>query len=178
MAFKVIVAADLNGGIGCNGQLLFKLPLDMKRFKQITTDANGGGTNAVIMGRVTYESIGRPLPNRYNIVVSSKTPNVQSADPTDISSPYFVRSLDDALALSKRLKAYNVFVIGGAKLYAEALLHNDCREILLTVVDNTRDIRADVFFPQICEPWVMTSCTEPILDGGYSTRYQSYERRK
>ena len=63
---RIIAAVDENNGLGYNGDLLFKIPEDLKRFKALTTG------NIVIMGRKTYESLGRPLPNRQNIVVTSK----------------------------------------------------------------------------------------------------------
>lgn len=69
--FDLVVARSLNFGIGLNGKLPWHLPSDLKMFKKIT--CSGTNKNAVIMGRKTYDSIGKPLPNRLNVIVSKNT---------------------------------------------------------------------------------------------------------
>jgi dihydrofolate reductase len=123
---KVIVACDLDGAIGKDNQLPWKLSWDLKNFKSLTM----GGT--VLMGRKTYNSIGHPLLGRRNIVLSNNKdlviPNVE-----------VVNDFYDALALDD-----NLFVIGGESLYRLALPF--AKELHMTVV-HTHIRDADAFFP-------------------------------
>ncbi len=125
----VIAAVARNGAIGKDNALLWRLPADLQFFKRTTLGC------PVIMGRKTYESIGRPLPGRRNIVISRNP--TWTAPGVDT-----VASLDDALALAA--DAPKVFVIGGAQIYAQALPHAD--QIILTEID--RDFEGDTFFPE------------------------------
>ena len=132
----IIAAVAENGCIGINNQLPWYLPEDLKYFRRLTT----GGV--VIMGRKTYESIGKPLPNRTNIVISRKA----GYHPEGIK---VVSSLEDALDLAAQVSEINgiddVFVIGGAQIYAQALpLAN---RLYLTEVQKT--VEGDAFFPPI-----------------------------
>ena len=132
----IIAAVTENGCIGINNQLPWYLPEDLKYFRRLTT----GGV--VIMGRKTYESIGKPLPNRTNIVISRKA----GYHPEGIK---VVSSLEDALDLAAQVSEINgiddVFVIGGAQIYALALpLAN---RLYLTEVQKT--VEGDAFFPPI-----------------------------
>ena len=127
MSLSLIVAMANNRVIGNNNRMPWHLPADFAYFKKITTG------HAVIMGRKTFESIGRPLPGRRNIVVSR---NVSyRADGTEV-----VASLNAAIDACKHQDA---FVIGGATLYAEALPRAD--RIYLTEVDASPD--GDTRFP-------------------------------
>ena len=115
MTFDVVVAHDLNRGIGINNALPWRCAPDMAHFKTLTTGKTDT-LSTVIMGRNTWASLPeafRPLPRRNNIVVS----NTLSALPGALVAP----SLDEALLLAK--PSSNTFVIGGAQLYAEALAH-------------------------------------------------------
>jgi len=124
----LIAAVARNGAIGKNNQLLWKLSEDLQFFKRTTMGC------PVIMGRKTYDSIGRPLPGRRNIVITRNA---------DWSAPGIdaVTSLDQALALV--VDAPKVFVIGGAQIYAEVLPR--VHEMVLTEIDH--DFDADAFFP-------------------------------
>lgn len=104
---ELIVAVAENGVIGRDNDLPWRLPDDLRHFKRVTTG------HTVIMGRHTWDSIGRALPDRENIVVSSRLAAGQL--PADVR---FARSLDDAIASARRPIA---FVIGGARLLAAAL---------------------------------------------------------
>jgi dihydrofolate reductase len=127
-ALSLIAAIARNGAIGKDNALLWRLPEDLQHFKRTTLGC------PVIMGRKTWDSIGRPLPGRRNIVI---TRNPQwHANGTD-SAP----SLEAALSLAA--EAPKVFVIGGAEIYAQALPMAD--ELVLTEVD--ADFDADAFFP-------------------------------
>ena len=124
---KAIVAMSQNRVIGNNGTIPWHLPEDFKFFKTTTIG------HAIVMGRKTYESIGKPLPGRENIILSrtmSETPGV-----------IIVRSPEDLLALENSL---NFFVIGGAEIYRLLLPH--CTELFVTKVPVT--IEGDTFFPE------------------------------
>ena len=117
--FDVVVAADEKGGIGKAGELPWKLPGDTKFFKELTSGTEDAAKrNAVIMGRKTWESIGRPLPGRTNIVVTRQSEyQAEGASVRD--------SLEEALKLAENIAAIDgaeqAFVIGGAELYRQAL---------------------------------------------------------
>jgi dihydrofolate reductase len=158
---SIIVAVDNQQGIGANDDLLWvrDLPADLANFKLVTT----GGS--VIMGRKTYESIGRPLPNRENIVVSSR--------PVAVEGVLTAVSLESAYELAR----YPIFVIGGGKLYASAIDTVD--RLYVTEVDATFD-QATVFFPAI-DPtqWHETSREHHDVDerNKYAFDFVIYERR-
>ncbi len=126
----IVVAIDKNNGIGADNDLLWQrdLPADLARFKKITT----GGS--IIMGRNTFKSIGRPLPNRENIVVTRT--------PTGVAGILSASSLESAYALAR----YPIFIIGGGQIYAQAI--NDADELYVTEVDAIFS-QATVFFPAI-----------------------------
>ena len=126
---SIIVAIDELGGIGKDNALLCHLPADLKHFKKITMG------KPIIMGRRTFESIGRPLPHRLNIIIS-QTLEARS----DI---HIVDSLHKALAMTA--SEPEVFIIGGARLFEEAL--SIAEYIYLTEIHH--QFKADVFFPQI-----------------------------
>jgi dihydrofolate reductase len=129
---SLIAAIGKNNELGKENKLLWSLPADMKHFKDITT------LHTVIMGRKTFESIGRPLPNRRNIVitknVSYKKEGVEVA-----------HSLAHALDLIKD-KNEEIFIIGGGELYKETMPIAD--KLYITHV-NAEDKEADTFFPEI-----------------------------
>jgi dihydrofolate reductase len=125
--FTLIVAMDAQRGIGNNNKLLFRLPEDMAFFKKTTTG------HPIIMGRKTFDSIGRALPNRRNIVITRNTEWQHEGVET-------ANSLDTAAAL---VGDVDVFVIGGEQIYTAALAHAD--RLLITEIDKTVD--SDAFFP-------------------------------
>jgi len=120
--FKAIVAMSLNRAIGKDNKLPWHLPEDLKWFKKLTTG------NVIIMGRKTWESIGKPLPNRESIVVSR----------TDIPGVRTVRTLSE---INPNADAREYFIIGGAQLFREALPL--CSDLYLTLVK--REVAGDVF---------------------------------
>lgn len=130
MKISIIVAAAENNVIGGNNQLLWRLPNDMKRFKSITTG------HTIIMGRKTYESMGRPLPNRRNIIISHQ-PGLS------IEGCEVVHSIDEAL--QKTTDEKEVFVIGGGQVYGQVWDRAD--RLYLTRV-HTR-IEGDAAIPEI-----------------------------
>lgn len=156
--FSIIAAVDQNLGIGKDGNLPWHIPEDLKYFTQITSKTDSPDLqNAVIMGRRTWESLPqkfKPLPSRINIVLSSN-PDLELPD-----GVLQFGSLDDALtALSTSDKVAEVFVIGGAKLYEEAILHPELERIYLTRIEAEFD--CDVSFPdQIPEEFEIVSNSE------------------
>jgi dihydrofolate reductase len=129
---SMIAAIGKNRELGKGNDLLWKIPDDLKRFKEITTG------HPVIMGRKTYESIGRPLPERTNIVITRDI-NWKS------EGTFPVASIDEALSLGK-IKQGNdeIFVIGGGQIYELGLAYAD--KLYLTLIEDTKD--ADSFFPE------------------------------
>jgi dihydrofolate reductase len=126
----IIVAMSRNRVIGRDGGLPWHIPEDLKHFKRITTG------HAIIMGRRTHESIGRPLPNRRNLVVSRR-------EGLRVEGCEVFGSLDEAIARARETDAEPI-VIGGAEIYAQALPR--ATRIHLTLVD--RDVEGDVKFPE------------------------------
>jgi dihydrofolate reductase len=109
----LIVAMTPSGIIGIDGQIPWKVPEDLRRFKALTTG------HAIIMGRKTFESIGRPLPNRKNIVLSRSMDTVVKHEDAGIVA---CLSIDDALDVAHHGDDAP-FVIGGAEIYAQTLAH-------------------------------------------------------
>ncbi|OGP09580.1 MAG: hypothetical protein A2048_00115 [Deltaproteobacteria bacterium GWA2_45_12] len=125
---SIIVAMSQNGVIGKNNQLPWHLSEDLKRFKTLTMG------QAIIMGRKTFESIGKPLPGRTNIVITrNKKYTAQGV--------ILVSSLKEAL--EKVPTNTEAFVIGGAEIYKEALPH--AQTIYLTRIE--KEVEGDTFFP-------------------------------
>lgn len=162
MILSLIVAIDRRGGIGKDNQLLWHLPADLKHFKSITTG------HTVIMGRKTHESIGRPLPNRRNIVLSRR--QIGKPDGYEVMG-----SLDEALISCQ--DEQKAFVIGGAEIYRLAIDKAD--ELYLTRVDTLAD--ADTFFPDFnADEWELRSKEELPADekNAFACAFEYYTRRK
>ena len=130
MIISIIVAIAENNAIGKGNQLLWRMPADLKHFKDATTG------HTVIMGRKTFDSVGKPLPNRRNIVV---TRNVA----LQIEGVEVVNTLEKAISLCNENE--EVFIVGGAEIYKMAMDLTD--KIYLTVIHSVFD--ADTFFPVI-----------------------------
>lgn len=155
----LVVARARNGVIGRDNTLPWRLPEDLAHFKRTTMGA------PVVMGRKTWDSIGRPLPGRRNIVVSRNAG-------LRLDGAETVTSLEDALRLCVGVP--EVFLIGGAQLYAEALPSAD--RLIVTEID--ADIDGDAVFPQI-DPsqWVVTSReTHHSEANGFDYSFVTYER--
>jgi dihydrofolate reductase len=125
MKLIIIAAIARNRVIGKNGKLPWHIPEDLTRFKQLTTG------HTVIMGRKTYDSLDRPLPNRTMVVITSKTINGVKSFP----------SLEFAFQALKNEQ--EVFVIGGGRVFKDALQHAD--ELRLTLVE--KEVEGDTYFP-------------------------------
>lgn len=130
----IIAAIADNHALGKDNQLLWHLSEDLKFFKRTTQN------HPIIMGRKTFDSIGRALPNRLNIIVSKQLKD------GDIAGCSIVSSLTEAIDLAKKHETEEIFIIGGAQIYALALSEELVDRLLLTQVK--QNFEADVFFPQ------------------------------
>lgn len=157
-----MVAVDKNGGIGADNDLLWQrdLPADLAHFKKLTVG------KTVIMGRKTFESIGRPLPDRQNIVVSR-------SGPTGVEGVQTVYSLETAYALAQ----YDAMVIGGGQIYPQAI---DGMDVLYVTEVDAEFPQATVFFPEIDKSvWAETSREHHEADekNKYAFDFVKYERQ-
>lgn len=155
---SLIAAMSKNRVIGNNNSLIWKLPADLKRFKELTT-----GTT-VVMGRKTYESIGRPLPNRRNIIITRD--ELYSVDGCEV-----VNSLEEALLLCS---LDNTFIIGGGEIYRQSLSIVD--KIYLTIIHE--DFEGDTYFPELGDEWIKTSREdhEPDEKNKHKYSFINYEK--
>jgi len=156
MTWKAIAALAENRVIGAGGKIPWRLPEDLKFFKERTTG------NTIVMGRKTWESLGRPLPNRRNVVVSRTLVPGENTLPGAI----VVGSLD---AVESLPPSGDVWIIGGAEIYALALPH--CAELYLTHVTGSPD--GDAFFP----PYEMLFSQAEILQSAPAFQMVRYVRR-
>ena len=158
----IVVAMGLNNEIGANNQLLWHLPKDLKHFKEITTG------HPIIMGRKTYESIGKPLPNRTNIVVSTKKDWFEEGI-------LIVGSLKEAIKFAKKMDE-EIYIIGGGNIYEQTI---DLAE-KLEVTQVNAELKADIFFPKINPKiWNKTNEINHEKDkkNEYDFSFQTYERK-
>jgi dihydrofolate reductase len=156
---SLIVALANNRAIGINNTLPWHLPEDLKRFKALTTGHH------IIMGRKTYESLGRLLPNRVTVIVTrNKNYFVEGA--------LVAHSLQDAIKLCKNDN--EVFIIGGAELYKEGL--KVAQQLYITEVD--LDVQGDAFFPEFdMKDWQEAARENHVSAQGFAFSYLVLKRR-
>ncbi|MEK6840899.1 MAG: dihydrofolate reductase [Nanoarchaeota archaeon] len=162
MDLRIIVAVSENGVIGINGKVPWDIKEDRVRFRDLTLKHP-----IVIMGRKTYESIleflGKPLPNRKNIVLS------KTLEPTE--GIYVARDIEEAIKLTENLESY---VIGGKRVYEEFLP-------IVNLMDITRvhrNYRGDTFFPEInWEEWKRISEERKMNEDGICFSFLRYLRK-
>ena len=135
--FSIIVAIGKNREIGKGNKLLWHIPEDLKNFKEITTG------KTVIMGRKTFESIGRPLPNRKNIVLS-KNGDKESFEQKGIK---LYQNLENLIADYKNYEE-EIFIIGGEQIYREFMQKRLVRRLYISYIEFS-DSEADAYFPEI-----------------------------
>ncbi len=158
----LIVAMGINGEIGKGNELLWHLPKDFKHFKDITSE------HPILMGRKTFESIGKPLPNRTNIVISRKKDWFEEGI-------LIVGSIKEAVKFAKKINE-DIFIIGGGEIFKETLDIADRLEVTLVKAE----FDADAFFPKINPKiWKMVSeeCHEKDEKHAYDYCFQRFERR-
>lgn len=148
MIVSLIAAMDRQRGIGKDNQLPWRLSADLQHFRALTLGHH------LIVGRKTFESIGRPLPGRTTIIVTH-----QAALKAD--GCLVVHSLSEAIALAQTSGETEVFVIGGAEIYQQALAVAD--RLYLTLVD--AQVEADTFFPDLTgEDWIEQAASPHAAD--------------
>lgn len=164
MNISLVVAAAQNNAIGKDQKLLWTLPNDMKFFKNVTWGM------VVIMGRKTFEALGKPLKGRQNIVITKQ--NDWKAE-----GVVTVKDFDDALFAAKEMDVREVFVIGGGEIYKLTL--PPANRIYLTRV-HTSPEGADAFFPEFSkEDWALISNKDYPVDEkhAYAYSFQVWDRR-
>ena len=159
MTVSIIVAASENNVIGRQGDLPWRLSDDLKRFKAITMG------KPIVMGRKTYESIGRPLPGRQNIVITRQQGYV--AEGCDV-----VATVEQAVEVANG--AEEIMVIGGSEIYA--LFLPAAERLYLTRVH--AEVDGDAFFPTPGDDWDLVSDEPYAADekNEYDVSFQVYER--
>jgi dihydrofolate reductase / thymidylate synthase len=171
-SFSIIAAFDSQYGIGKKGQLPWHIASDLKRFKDITTAVtNPAKMNAVIMGRKTWESLPQkfcPLPGRVNLVLSKE------GKPGLPAEVLCFQSLDNALSQLPSSNIENVFVIGGAQIYALAITHPSCQKLYVTHVQG--EYGCDAFFPPISRQFFPISASEEYQENGITFHFSDYLR--
>ncbi len=157
----IVVAMGMKNEIGFNNELLWHLPKDLKHFKDITSG------HPVIMGRKTYESIGKPLPNRTNIVISRKNDWFEEGI-------LIVGSVKEAIKFAKKIDDH-IFIIGGGNIYEQTIGLVDKIEVTLVKAD----LQADTYFPEIDNKiWKKTdeTCHEKDERNNYDFCFQTFEK--
>ncbi len=160
---KILVAFDENRVIGKNNALIWHLPADLKRFKALTTG------HVIIMGRKTYESIGRPLPNRTTVVISRQ-------QDLKIEGVILAHSVEEAILKAKSISRDDIFIVGGAEIYQLSLPLAD--QILVTQLHDI--FEGDAFFPEISPAiWEVTEQERGVTDeqNAYQFSYITYARK-
>lgn len=157
----IILVADNNWAIGKNGNLLARLPEDMKRFREITTG------HTVVMGRKTYESFPkRPLPDRANCVISRTQKEIEGAQVFGSVEEFlqYAKSVDD-----------EIFVIGGGEIYRQFLPY--CDKAYITRVYES--FEGDTFFTDIdaLPEWEAVKASDIIETNGFKIRFIDYVRK-
>ena len=160
---SIIVAKAKNNIIGKDNKLIWHLPEDLKRFKELTTG------HTIIMGRKTFESLGKVLPNRKHIVFT-QNPNFEIKDEN-------VQVVHSMLEIQEYIEDENEnFVIGGAQIYASLI--SKCDKLYITQIN--KDFIGDSYFPNINEnEWeIIEKLTGPNDENNFEYEYITYQRKK
>ena len=164
MIISAIAAMSKNRVIGKDNKIPWHLPTDLKYFKRTTLHHH------IILGRKCYESIGRPLPKRTNIIVTRNKKY-------EAEGCVIVGSIEEALKYARNRKASEVFIAGGGQIYEQSMDLWD--KLYLTEV--ALEVEGDVYFPEISDrQWIMTSEKSYITDdiNPYNYTFKIYERKK
>ncbi len=155
--FSIIVAVCNNNVIGGNNKLLWHISEDLKRFKNITTG------HTIIMGRKTFESLKKPLPNRHHIILTrDKNYKVDSNQVTVVNDI-------ETIMKTYENSGSEIFIIGGGEIYNLFLPY--CDKLYLTKVN--KDFEGDTYFPEInYDEWTVTESSEEYIDPKNNLSYQ------
>ncbi|MCZ8535856.1 dihydrofolate reductase [Paenisporosarcina quisquiliarum] len=156
---SLIVAHDLNRVIGKDNKMPWHIPNELAYFKEKTMG------KAIVMGRNTFESIGRPLPGRLNIVITRNT----AYKPDGVT---VVHSIEEAIELARKHHE-EVMVIGGEQIFKEVLPYTDLMYVTLI----QKEFEGDTFFPSCNQEWRIDSESEPITtEDGLTYQYLIYKK--
>lgn len=164
MIVSIIVAKATNNAIGLKGDLPWRLPADLKHFKNVTSG------HYVIMGRKTFESLKNPLPGRTHIVISSNT-NYRVPEGHEV-----VHSLEAGLTIAKQKNLDKIYILGGAEIYKLALPF--CQEMIITEIE--AEPEADTFFPDFNhQDWTITEKSSHSKDtkNPFNYSFVTYKRK-
>lgn len=165
----IIVAYDQNYVIGHNNQLVYNIKKDMNHFREITSfTKNSYGQNAIIMGRKTYQSIGKELPNRLNIIVSKSM---------QIKGTHVFSEFNSAIDyLNSRDDIENIFIIGGSEIYTHAFQHLDIQSIFATHIFDSCNIKDQcVYFPfEYIQNYDIVSKSDIYIENGIPFQFLEY----
>lgn len=156
---SIIAAIGKNRELGKAGELIWRIKEDLQRVRKLTTG------HPLIMGRKTYESIGRPLPKRTNIVVSREGKSISGCE--------VFTTFEDALFFGHHIETEEIFIFGGAQIYTNALSFTD--RLYLTCID-AEDVDADVFFPEYEKGFTKKISEEVREENGLTYRWVILER--
>ena len=171
---SAIVAVDNNWGIGYQGELLERLPPDMKYFKELTMG------NIVIMGRKTWDSLPvKPLINRHNVIISKSIPETKLPQIiTDREDPVTFLQMNSLIQNWEKVKRFSnkeIFIIGGGEIYKQLLPY--CDRVYVTLIEKSHD-NVDTYFPNLDEDpnWEVSTCTELRDYGNIPYAFLTYDR--
>lgn len=164
MLVVAMVAADNTNGIAKSGDLPWRIPGDLRRMKQLTT---GNGTNAVLMGRTTFETLPGALPKRMNLVLTRKPD-------ANFAGALTVTSWDEAIEACERYEVPELWVLGGAEIYALALAQLELTRIELTRIQG--DFDCDVHWPGVPADFTRGETSDWITENGVTYRYERWVR--
>lgn len=159
MKISIIAAMDEKRGLGRNNQMAWNIKGELKRFKEITMP------HPIIMGRKTFESIGRVLPGRVNIIVT-RNPDFK------IEGAIVIDSIENAIEKAKETETEEIFIIGGGQIFKESLEKGLVNKLYLTLVDG--DYNADTFFPDYSDFKVVSE--EKGESGEYKYQFITLEK--
>ena len=176
-----IAAISSNRCIGKGNDLPWHISADLQHFKAMTTEATDSDIKGiVILGRKTFESMGsKPLPKRISFIITSQLDYAEQKGLVDNDNAYVVHNLDDALtqaaSLAKTLQLDTIWVIGGEKVFSEALIYTD--RVELTHVDTQIDC-GDAFYPELPNEFAVVAKSEQMHDekSGLDFQFVSYKR--
>ena len=163
-----IAAISSNRCIGKNNELPWHISADLQHFKSMTTKPNDNGAvqGIVIMGRKTFESMGsRPLPKRISFIITTQLDYAEQAGLVDSEKAYVVHNLDDALtqaaSLAHGAHIDTIWIIGGERVFSEALIYTD--RVELTHVD-TEITDGEAFYPELPSEFAVATESEQMHD--------------
>ncbi len=173
-AIAIIAAMNQDRVVGFQNQLPWRIPADLQRFRALTTG------HRIVMGRKTFESIGKPLPHRENVVVSRTMPAQAGIR--------VVRSLEEAFApieVGSQMNPSLIFMIGGGELYAQTLAQSAPKVQNIFLTEVLKPCAGDAWFPEVdWRDWRLTHRAElrnpddAALDAGLRFTFQDWERTR